>query len=103
MTWRIDLPLAHFGARLIQDPVTNRNDQSSLLSDRNKVSRRYQTTSRMIPPNEGFETCQTSGCERDYRLVINAEFLLFDSLSQVAFQLQPRNCASVHAVIENFV
>src|SRR5215218_7416045 len=57
----------------------------------------------MVPAHECFETREASRLERNDWLVVNTEFLVFDRLSQIAFELQSRNGARVHAVVEQFV
>src|SRR5215218_1509315 len=57
----------------------------------------------MVPAHECFETREASRLERNDWLVVNTEFLVFDRLAQIAFELQSQNRARVHAVIEYFV
>src|SRR5689334_16396478 len=57
----------------------------------------------MIPAHERFETSETPSLERNDRLVVNTELLVLDGLAQIAFELQPRNGARVHTVVEQFI
>src|ERR1043165_7366802 len=57
----------------------------------------------MVPAHEGFEAGETSRRQSHNRLVVNSEFLVFDRLSQIAFELQPRNGARMHPAVKQFV
>src|SRR5678815_173790 len=58
---------------------------------------------RMVPAHECFEAGETSGCERNDRLIVNSELFLFDRLSQIAFELQTRNRPRMHSLVKQFV
>src|ERR1041384_2128544 len=57
----------------------------------------------MVPTYESFEAGETSCRQSNNRLVVNGEFLVFDRLSQVAFELQTRNRARMHALVKQFI
>src|SRR6185369_11817213 len=57
----------------------------------------------MVPAHECFKSGESSGLQSNNRLVVNSEFLVFDRLSQIAFELQTRNRARVHALVKQFV
>src|SRR6185369_6467161 len=57
----------------------------------------------MVPAHECFKSGESSGLQSNNRLVVNSEFLVFDRLSQIAFELQPRNRARVHSLVKQFV
>src|SRR6185295_9548184 len=57
----------------------------------------------MVPAHECFEAGETSGRQSNDRLVVDSELLVFDCLSQIAFELQSRNGARMHPAVKQFV
>src|SRR5690349_9257203 len=57
----------------------------------------------MVPAHECFEAGKTSGRQSNNRLIVDGEFLVFDRLSQIAFELQARNRARVHSLVKQFI
>src|SRR2546428_6760310 len=57
----------------------------------------------MIPAHQRFEAGEFTRFHDDDRLIMDAEFLLLDSLSQVALQAQSGHGTGMHARVEHFV
>src|ERR1041385_1691148 len=57
---RLPLPRTKLLTRFAQDPETDRNDQSGVFSQRNKVGRIDEAAFRMLPANQSFEAGEVS-------------------------------------------
>ncbi|MNF71292.1 hypothetical protein D3C84_532390 [compost metagenome] len=81
--------MAHLPASLLHDPGIDLGDQSGALGDGDEFRRRHQPPMRMLPAHQRLDTDQATGLEVVNRLVIHAQFLLFQRTAQFGCRLNP--------------
>src|SRR5262245_53407692 len=87
-------------ASLANDPIADGNDETGLLGQWNEIGWTYPPVTRLVPPQQGFETGDLVVLQIDERLVEELELPIDESGSQVPFQIATRLHALVHARLE---
>src|SRR5205814_7830255 len=92
-------PSLELGARRVQDPFADRDDEARLLRDRNELTRKEETARRVDPAQEGLAAGDRSPLERHERLVVEHELGAFQRVSEILLQGEQLERAGVHLVI----
>src|SRR5205807_9223704 len=95
------LPAFHLKARLQQHPPTNRNDRARFFGYGDEIVWRDQAALRMLPTNQSLKPYEHTRVEPDNGLVVDVELASIDRATQIAFELQQMNRASVHILVED--
>ena len=82
------LPTHGVGARGLEHPGANRQDQADLFRERNEVERRYQSLFRMLPTDQCLDTDDDAAAGVDLRLIDQTEFLVLERPMEFRFQFQ---------------
>ena len=93
------MPGRRFAARLLQNPVADRNDEPGLLRQRDERGRQDQTPLRMLPAHERLETDDLPA-DFSLRLVIQAQFVTHQSLAQIELHGMAFTQVQVHGGLE---
>jgi len=64
-------PLSRLTTGFLQHPPSQRHDQAFPFGIWNKSCWGYDALSRMVPANEGFQSCNSTGLNVDLRLMLN--------------------------------
>src|SRR5204862_6471962 len=97
------LPLSGLPACFVEYPFADLNDKARFLCDMNELVRLDQPVQRMAPPYKGFEFISFPGREIDYRLIKDLEFVAFDGVAKIGFDLQQVHILNVHLAVEYLV
>ena len=76
------LPAPRVAARLVQNPLPDRDDQTGLLGERDEVGRRQEAAVRVLPAHEGLHAHDRAGFHRDLGLEVDPELLTLDRLPE---------------------
>ena len=79
------------GARLLQDPLSQRLHQSGLLREPMKLSGYNRPCGRMAPSDQRFHSAQARRPGVEQRLIMQLEFVARQRRPHVVDQLQPRD------------
>src|SRR5262249_53206025 len=71
-----------------QAPVADGEDQTALLRHGDKGARRHQSLPWRVPADQGFHPCHLESREINLWLVVQHEFLLFESAVELSFEGQ---------------
>ena len=76
------LPCLRLPAGLPQDPPTDRDDQSRILRDANKLGGQQQPAGRVTPPKQRLDTRTTTSSQIYDGLVMQFELVTIDGIPQ---------------------
>jgi hypothetical protein len=69
------VPVKGVGDRLLDDPLADVDDESRLFQRRYELSRRTQSTRRVLPAQERFDTRDPTRIQNELRLVVEQKLL----------------------------
>ena len=87
-------------ARLLQDPGSDRNDETRFLGDAQKFDRGELSTVGVVPAQQRFDAADHPGPQIHDRLVHDAELGARDRPTECRFGGQPRQGMGVEIVVE---
>src|SRR6185437_10836223 len=92
------MPQPHLPASLTQNPLADYENQSAILCDWNKTSRRDQSMYRMPPPHKHFCADDAPGRKLYLRLVYHKDFTALGGATQIMFKAEPFDGSRRHVI-----
>src|SRR5438874_1827260 len=90
-------PHLRLAARFVHHPDVDRNDETGLLSERDKLVRTDEAECRVLPTHERFDTQDAAGAEVDLRLIPQAELTTLNRVVKLALTDEPLLGEVVHS------
>src|SRR5580704_6923291 len=90
------LPGLVLRARRSQYPCPDRDVETGLYGDTDKLTRRHQPLRWMPPADQRLDRCHLAGLDVRLRLVVNLKFRAFQRPLQGGFELEPLSGMRVH-------
>src|SRR5919106_291976 len=84
----VDRPVARLTAGLSQHPAPERDDESTLLRQRDELGGGDQTPALVLPTDQGLDTEKRTLFQTDDRLVVKDELVLLYSVLELALDLE---------------
>src|SRR5579871_4076376 len=94
------LPNFHLPAGLTQYPLSDRQDQTNILSHFEELERGNQALLGVLPTDQRLKPGNLAGFEPHDGLIVEAKLILLDRGPKFAFKLQTVHRASVHALVK---
>ena len=85
------------GARLAQDPASDRHDQTGLLGEHDEAARIDAPPGRVLPTHERLDALHRARVDLDDRLVVEEELVAVEGVGQVGAQLEALEHLLAHA------
>src|SRR6185503_1903041 len=99
----IRLPLNDLVACSLQNPSSDRYDQSCFLRDPYEGVWCYPAALRMVPSDQSLKLVDGISAKIDDRLIKDLEFVALDRTSEVGFQLESAELARMYLTLEYLV
>ena len=80
------MPETRLPTSLVQYPFPDRNDQTGLLGNRNKLIGHHQATRRVMPADQRFNPRNMAVYAMHLRLIIKLELTFLQPVTQIVFQ-----------------
>ena len=96
-------PGLRLGARFAQDPIADGDDQAAVFGNGNEIPWRDQPAQGMGPADQCFRAGDFSGLEIDLGLIVQCEFLAFESAPQTLLDGLALHGTNVHGGLEKLV
>ncbi len=94
-------PPGEGGARRLQDPSSDRQDQAAVLGDRDEAVGAQQAEDRVLPPHQGLQSDDVAGLQVDHRLVDESQLVLRHGGGQVELEPQALVGRGLHPGLEH--
>ena len=97
------LPFTNLPAAFLKNPFADRHDGSGSFGHRDKIRRRDQAESWMLPSQECFKPRNLAGLQRDDGLILQHQLVALNGVAQIALNLRLPLQAYARSTIKNLI